>query len=74
MPAAQSTKAVFKATTSICDFFPEPFKTDFKISSLDSESETTSFSLDIFSWLKTEIFISENRNSPLSTNTNLFSP
>ena len=46
----------------------------FNISSLESERETTSLSLDIFSWLKSEIFISENRNSPLSTNTNLFSP
>ena len=52
MPAAQSTKAEFKATTSIWDFCPEPFKTDFNIFSLDSRSETTSLSLDIFSWLK----------------------
>ena len=52
MPAAQSTKAEFKATTSIWDFCPEPFKTDFNISSLDSDPETTSSSLDIFFWLK----------------------
>ena len=71
MPAAQSTKAEFKATTSIWDFCPEPFKTDFNISSLESESETTSFSLEIFSRLKSVIFISENRNSPFSTNINL---
>ena len=50
------------------------FKTDLNISSLELRSVTTSSSLEMFSWLKSEIFISENRNSPFSTNTNLFSP
>ena len=49
IPAAHSTNAAFKATTSICDFCPEPSKTDFNISSLESRSETTSFSFEIFS-------------------------